>query len=189
MNRLENPDAMRLFFALWPDENTRMQLSALQHELRGRKTRHANLHMTLAFLGNQPELLLPTLEEILGKVIVPDMTLEIDRLGYFSRQRIAWAGMHDVPASLLRFHCELNAALEQSGIAFDLRDNFKPHVTLARDASPPANQHFAPIHWHACHVALLQSLTKPTGISYEVLASRYCTPSGNAGNDKKEKSR
>jgi RNA 2',3'-cyclic 3'-phosphodiesterase len=174
MNHLENPDMMRLFFALWPDENTREQLSALQHELQGRKTRHANLHMTLAFLGNQPESLLPILEKILNKLTVPDIRLTIDRLGYFSRQRIAWAGMQNVPASLLQLHDELNAALEQSGIAFDRRDDFKPHITLARDAPPPGNQNFAPIGWHACHMALVRSHMKQPGISYQVLASRPC---------------
>jgi RNA 2',3'-cyclic 3'-phosphodiesterase len=189
MNRLENPDTMRLFFALWPDENTRAQLTTLQQGLRGRKTRHANLHMTLAFLGNQPESLLPMLKEILKKLTVPDMTLEIDRLGYFSRQRIAWAGMEQVPVPLLELHGALNAALEQSGIAFDRRPDFKPHVTLARDASPPENQNFAPIRWHECHLALVQSLVRPAGISYEVLASLYCTPSSNAGFEKKEEPR
>lgn len=168
---------MRLFFALWPDENTRAQLSALQHGLQGRKTRHANLHLTLAFLGNQPEHLLPILEEILKELTVPEITLEIDRLGYFSRQRIAWAGMHNVPASLLRLHGELNAALKHSGVAFDRRDDFKPHVTLARDASAPDSESFAPFVWHAGHVALVQSVMEPTGISYRVLTSQYCDAS------------
>jgi RNA 2',3'-cyclic 3'-phosphodiesterase len=168
---------MRLFFALWPNETTRAQLSALQHGLQGRKTRHANLHMTLAFLGNQPEPLLSSLEEILKELTVPEITLKIDRLGYFSRQRIAWAGMNDVPASLLRFHGELNAALEQNGIAFDRRDDFKPHVTLARDASVLGTDGFPPFVWHADHVALVQSVMEPTGISYGVLSSRYCDAS------------
>lgn len=184
-SHLKNPDTMRLFFALWPDENTRAQLSALQHGLQGRKTRHANLHMTLAFLGNQPEPLLPSLEEILKELTAPDIMLEIDRLGYFSRQRIAWAGMHDVPASLLGLHGELNAALEQSGFAFDRRDDFKPHVTLARDASAPGTSGITPVIWHADHVALVQSLMEPAGISYRVLASRYC----DASLEKKEELR
>ncbi len=166
---------MRLFFALWPDENTRAQLAELQRELKGRKTRRENLHMTLAFLGEQPEACLPSLQSLLHELTVPKIDLLIDRIGYFSRQRIAWAGMQHVPESLLLMQRELSTALEQSGIAFDRRKQFKPHITLARDAVPPGAINFAPFPWHACQVSLLQSVMDSTGVSYRVLASQYCS--------------
>jgi 2'-5' RNA ligase len=168
---------MRLFFALWPDETTREQLSALQHGLQGRKTKRANLHMTLAFLGEQPASLLPCLQEIIEGLTVPDMALEIHRLGYFSRSRIAWAGMQQVPEHLLALQDELSKTLEQHGIAFDRRSRFKPHITLARDASSPGSGGFPSFVWRACHVALVQSVMEPNGISYRVLASQYCNTS------------
>lgn len=176
MKHSENPDAMRLFFALWPDEQTRMRLAGLQKGIKGRKTRHANLHLTLAFLGEQPESSLTILQRILDELTVPDMHLVIDRIAYFARQRIAWAGMRQAPESLLGLQQALCVALEHGGIAFDRRDAFKPHITLARDAAPAGTTEFEPIVWRARQVSLVHSRMEAAGITYRVLASRYGKP-------------
>lgn len=166
---------MRLFFALWPDERTRAQLAQLQNGITGRKTRPSNLHITLAFLGEQPEFSLPILQHIVDELVVPDMSLVIDQLGYFARQRIAWAGMRQAPESLFGLQQALCVALEQGGIAFDHRNAFKPHITLARDAAAPELAEIEPIVWRARQVSLVHSTMEPAGISYRVLTSRYCT--------------
>ena len=48
--------AKRLFFALWPEDSTRAELTAamrrLQPEVTARWVMPENLHMTLAFLGD-----------------------------------------------------------------------------------------------------------------------------------------
>jgi 2'-5' RNA ligase len=168
-NAAESP---RLFYALWPDDETRAALLRLQARVNGRKTRYGDLHVTLAFLGRQPAAVLPVLQTILARIPRPDMTLAIDRIGYFARQRIAWAGMHEVPDALIALRQELTRMLEQHAVAFDHRPAFKPHVTLARDASMPADTPFEPIRWQADHVALVQSITRADGASYRVLASR-----------------
>lgn len=164
---------MRLFFALWPDEATRAQLAELQHGLKGRKTRRANLHMTLAFLGEQPESSLAMLKGLLQELTVPNMRLVIDHIVYRKRQRMVWAGMHEDPESLFGLQRDICTGLEQCGIAFDQSNHFKPHITLARDAAPTETLHFEPIAWRACHVALVQSVTDKMGVSYHVLASQF----------------
>lgn len=172
---------MRLFFALWPDEQTRMRLQALQHGLKGRKTKCANLHITLAFLGEQPESILPGLQAILDELTVPEMVLVIDRIAYFKRQRIAWAGMHRAPESLLALQQAIGSALDEQGIAFDRRDTFTPHVTLARDAAPVDPTDFEPIVWQARQVSLVHSTADAAGVTYRVLASQHCkVPAENA---------
>ena len=179
---------MRLFFALWPDESTRAQLASLLPEVNGRKTKSANLHITLAFLGEQPDTLLPSLQKIVDELTIPPMTLVIDRIGYFKRQRIAWAGMQQVPESLLALQRALCDALEQHGIAFDRRNDFKPHITLARNAEPPDSSSVEPIMWHGRQVSLVHSAAGSAGVSYRVLASQYCnTPAENAESRSKEK--
>lgn len=165
---------MRLFFALWPDETTRARLAALQGDVKGRKTKPGNLHLTLAFLGEQADPALPALHTLLQQLTVPGMRLTVDHVAYRKRQRMVWAGLHDVPESLLALQGEICTGLDQCGIAFDRRNRFTPHITLARDALPAEPIPFEPIAWHACQVSLVQSVTEATGVIYKVLASQYC---------------
>lgn len=165
-------DTLRLFFALWPDDATRTALQQLQASIRGRLIPYSNLHLTLAFLGAQPATLLADAKDLLTHLSASAASVSLDRVGYFSRNRIAWIGTHQVPAELIALELELSAALKDCGIAIDSKQTFKPHITLARDAELPPDIAFAPIPWRCDHVALVQSVTKPEGASYEVIASR-----------------
>jgi 2'-5' RNA ligase len=167
---------LRLFFALWPDAATRTALTRLQAPLHGRPTAPPNLHLTMAFLGMQPAQVLPALHGVLDDIRLPEMTLRIDRLGYFSRARIAWAGMRHPPPSLLELHADLTAALRHCGIGHDKEYGFRPHITLARNAgAAPSCADDAvidPIAWRAPPLALVHSTTTPRGPVYKVLAQR-----------------
>lgn len=165
------PQTRRLFYALWPDDPVRDALTQLQMGISGRKMRRDNLHLTLAFLGDQPAGLIDTLRGILHSLPKPDLWLTLDRLGYFPRQRIVWAGMHEAPPALLEMHRQLSDALQQAGVTFDARLSFKPHVTLARNAEQPEDLPFAPVSWQASRTVLAQSTTLPEGVIYDVLAS------------------
>src|SRR5688572_4527406 len=98
-------DNLRLFFALWPDDETRTALMQLQAPMQGRWIPYGNLHLTLAFLGMQPASVVATAKEILARLQPREETFIIDKVGYFPRNRVAWAGGHHVPEGL--------AALEQ----------------------------------------------------------------------------
>lgn len=178
-------DTLRLFFALWPDDATRTALQQLQAPMRGRMIPYANLHLTLTFLGQQPASLLAGAREVLSHLSVPPPSLTLDRVGYFPRNRIAWIGMHDVPADLMALQQELADALQQRGIPFDSQKTFKPHITLARDASLPTDLAFDPIPWRASHVALVQSVTKAEGACYEVIASRSLNAPGRVPDERR----
>ncbi|NVD99761.1 RNA 2',3'-cyclic phosphodiesterase [Massilia sp. BJB1822] len=161
----------KLFFALWPDAATRGALAALQSQVAGRATPPDKLHLTLAFLGQQPAAALPPLLEILHALSVPPLRLEIDCFGYFSKPRIAWAGMSAVPPALLELQDDLMRRLEAAGFSAATHGEFRPHVTLAREAktAPPAGAAFAPVVWTAREVALVESL--PSCL-YQPVASR-----------------
>jgi 2'-5' RNA ligase len=165
-------DTLRLFYALWPDDATRTSLMQLQSGVHGRLTPYSNLHITLAFLGQQPVSALPVLKDILSELPASPMMLNLDRVSYFNKNRIAWAGMHDVPEELIKLQRSLVSALEENGIHFDNHSHFKPHVTLARDAAPPSDMVFEPIQWRAEQVVLVQSVTASEGPAYHVLDSR-----------------
>lgn len=167
------PKQCRLFYALWPDEVTRSALARLQFELHGNKTRFRNLHITLAFLGDQEPDLLPMLQSVLAELDGNEMTLQIDRLGYFARNRIAWAGMKHPPDALINLQATLTEKLKQHQVLFESRALFRPHLTLVRDADAPPETEFAPIIWHAKQVTLVESVLQDDGAHYQVLASHW----------------
>ncbi len=156
----------RLFYALWPDDATRTHLKRLQESVIGRRVSPDHLHMTLAFLGNQAKSLLPSLARLLDKLPGQGFTLGIDRYGYFSKPRIAWAGPSDTPIPLLDLQQSLMKALGDIGVQCNPDEKFKPHVTLARDANS-LNEPFAPgIPWRVSKIMLIQSVQVKGGVIY-----------------------
>lgn len=155
-------ESKRLFYALWPDAAVRTALHRLQRQLQleGRPIPAAKLHITLAFLGQQPVSVLPALQTILTRLQGPEMTLTLDRIGYFKRPRIAWVGMQQVPDALAALQQDLESLLAQQAIAYTPSTTFKPHVTLVRDAAAPDAVSCAPIAWNANEVALVESVTQ-----------------------------
>lgn len=164
-------EKMRLFLAFWPDDTTRNALRQLQAPLQGKLIPYENLHLTLAFLGPQPPATVDACKDILMRLQSPAIDLRLDKVGYFARNRVAWVGAHEVTPALHAFHDELGQALHHHGIERE-RQQFKPHVTLARDASMPVDMTFTPILWRASVVALVRSQTGSGGSIYEVLAQR-----------------
>lgn len=162
---------LRLFYALWPDDEVRDALHKLQTFTPGRLTYYENLHVTLAFLGHQPEENLPVLKDVLTSLPCGEIVMNIDRLGYFRKNRIAWAGMHTVPEALVALQAILTRNLEEHGVVFDKQNRFKPHVTLARDAAEPIDSPFEPIAWRLTQVALMQSTQSASKLTYRALAT------------------
>ena len=166
---------MRLFFALWPDEEVRAQLANWSRELQavcgGRPTRPENLHMTLVFLGNVEDARVAEVERAADAVAPQSVSLVLDQPGYWKHNRIAWAGASAVPRELEAMAAELRYALTRSGIAFDAKE-FVSHVTLLRDArGPKALPALEPIRWNLEGFALMSSVALPRGSRYEVRKS------------------
>ena len=166
---------MRLFFALWPDDDVRAQLAHWSRELHsaceGRPTPPENLHVTLAFLGSIEDARIAEVERAAGEVAPRAISLVLDRPGYWKHNRIVWAGASAVPPELGALVAELRDALTRSQIVIDSKA-FTSHVTLLRDArEPEAMPTLAPIVWKPDGFALLQSVTLPRGSRYDVLKS------------------
>lgn len=173
--RSQRPNAaatQRLFFALWPDAAGRAALAQWQTRVSGRLVPAANLHLTLAFLGQQAAAAVGPLTAILRTLPAPpSLQLTLDCLGYFSGQRIVWAGMRTPPPALLTMQQALTAALAQAGFDPATHGAFRPHVTLARHAAPPDDDGAcAPVLWRQTQLALVQS-GGADGL-YQVLAAR-----------------
>ena len=167
------PQALRLFFALWPDEATRARLAdwtrAIHRASGGRALQPDNVHLTLAFLGSTDPALLPAIEAAAARIAPRTFFVRIDEPGYWRHNQIAWAGVQQVPPELTALVSDLRAALLESGIPFDPKP-FVAHVTLIRKARPGFRMpHLAPIDWPVRDLVLVQSATGPHGSRYEVV--------------------
>jgi 2'-5' RNA ligase len=164
-------DVSRVFFALWPDAEVRDALAVLargvQSECGGRATRADKIHLTLFFVGHVERSRLPRLHAAAQAVRSVPFDLVIDRLGYFRRARIAWAGAASPPA-LASLVAGLTEKLAVEGIAGEDRP-FVPHITLAREAlRKPTDTSIEPVVWHARDFVLVESQRVSDG-SYEIL--------------------
>jgi len=160
---------------LWPDDEVRAELERWSRELHalcgGRTTRPENLHVTLAFLGKVEEARVAEVERAASEVAPRAVSLVLDQPGYWTHNRIAWAGASVVPPALEALVSELRGALAKSQIRFDAK-SFVSHVTLLRDAREPAAMPaLAPIEWRLDGFALVQSVTLPRGSRYEIRKS------------------
>lgn len=151
----------RLFFAIWPDAAARECLAALAQDVaqaaRGKPVPAANLHLTLAFLGEIDAARVPALAEIAARIEARAFRLRLDRVGSFPKARVAWAGCAKPPVDLVQLQATLAAALIGQGFALEERP-FAPHLTLARKAMvalPPAR--IEPVEWDVDGLALLAS--------------------------------
>jgi 2'-5' RNA ligase len=141
----------RLFFALWPDPDLRMALAELAREVareaRGRATVQANLHLTLAFLGDQPAQQVQPLQALASALGGRRFELALDEIGCFVRAGIAWLGASTPQPELGALQGRLALALRAAGFSIDERP-YAPHLTLARHARAPVRRTLArPIRW------------------------------------------
>lgn len=124
---------IRVFVALPLPPDTRRALASLQAALPdGRLADPDNLHVTLAFLGDQREDVLEDLHLALDAIAIPPFALTIDGLGAFGKfpPRVLYAAISPDPA-LSHLRRKVRTAVRHSGIDLP-HERFVPHVTLAR---------------------------------------------------------
>lgn len=161
---------MRLFLALWPDDDVRARLVAAQRgwtwPARVALTPPERLHVTLHFLGEVDDAAARALATRLPRC--SPFSLTLDRSALWP-QGIAVLEAGEPPPALLQLHAALAAELRGLGLRVETR-RWRPHVTLARHAEgavPPAS--FEPVEWLLRGVALVRSHAGPP-LRYEVIA-------------------
>lgn len=128
---------IRSFLALELDEGLRSALAVQQFLLPlPRREPVENLHLTLVFLGEQPERLLEDLHEALLALRLPAFDLDLSGLGLFGgdRPRNVYAGVAPNDA-LMHLQRKVETAARRAGIAVEAR-RYIPHVTLGRFRPP-----------------------------------------------------
>lgn len=164
------PDSSRLFFALWPDELTRLELRRLSQaiEAKGfRPVQPQNVHVTLVFLGR-----VETTSELLIKngvtgISAKPFVLTFDQLSYWSKPRILCLTCSQTPDEVELLVTALNREVAGCGLQTENRP-YRPHITLARHAHYLPDMSFEPIVWRAGSFCLVESCSEPGGVNYKV---------------------
>lgn len=124
---------MRAFIAISLPAPVRQQLAGLRESLPfGRPVPEENLHLTLAFLDDQPESLLRDLHEQLSLIRAEPFELSLSGLGIFGgpKPRVLFAEVEE-SGPLRSLHREVKGAVRRVDLTLP-RERFRPHVTLAR---------------------------------------------------------
>ncbi len=165
----------RLFFALWPDDDTRQALARLARtrlpRADGRPIAAHNLHLTLAFLGSVDGGLRECVERAVESLSAPAFVLEFRRIGYWPRPQVLWTAPERTPGALTGLASMLRKALVACGYEPE-SGPFRAHVTLARKVRGPLGEAtHGSIRWPVSEFRLVESQTLAQGARYRPLQS------------------
>ncbi len=178
----------RLFFALWPDQDLRARLVVVTRDARrelakagARVVDTANVHITLAFLGNVPETQYRCVASAAGQIRANEFDLLLDRWGFFRRAKVHYLTAAVVPGELERLVGQLWDVAGSCGLKPDHRP-YQAHLTLARKVTArpdfPAPES---VVWSPADFVLVSSETRSSGPVYRVL-ERWPLIAGGGGN-------
>lgn len=165
------PDrSLRLFFALPcpPPLAERIGRWRDDRPLPGRQVATANLHLTLAFLGQDPSARLEALLDMAAAIEAAPFDLRLDRLLRW-RNGILLLAPSQPPGALLRLRRALRSGLAELELPVETRP-FSPHLTLARDVAPLEDVPPPPTFvWQVDHFSLFCSQNDAAGVRYRTL--------------------
>lgn len=131
---------MRLFIALDIDDGIRDRLARFIDGVRNvapdaRWVKPESLHVTLKFIGEQPDDAGETIKQALSTVVTGATEIDFRGYGFFptaKAARVFWIGM-EAGRELASLAAAIDAKMSTLGIAKEDRA-FSPHLTLARAA-------------------------------------------------------
>ncbi|MDE4132710.1 RNA 2',3'-cyclic phosphodiesterase [Phaeobacter sp. QD34_3] len=175
---------MRAFVGLPLPDEAADALERLQAEIPvGRVVVGENLHLTLAFLDDQPEVALQALHQELSQIAAAPLRLNIKGLDLVGGRnpRILFAAVEPDP-TLSRLRDQVRRAAERAEIHLP-RERFRPHITLARFSRDMPNLQarrlgeflqalgdFSLPDVQIDRTALFRSTLSPDGARYDILA-------------------
>ena len=143
-------ESKRVFFAIEIPTQIQRQIVRWRAENfpidAGRPVAAANMHITLAFLGEVSAEKQAALAKLAGRIRQPGFTLHLDDAGQWLRSRVVWLGTRQPPRGMLQLANMLRAQAARSG-CYQSPQPFHPHLTLLRNTA-----HAVPIpapgfHW------------------------------------------
>jgi 2'-5' RNA ligase len=161
----------RMFFALWPDQNTRKQcceVIAKISETEMRPVAADNLHVTLLFLGNISSEQEQAMIDTASLLKMPELMLTFDQISYWRKPAVLCLTASHFDQKITAVSQELALMAKQNLIEIDERP-FQPHVTLARKVKCAIRLEFTAINWQARDFCLVESCSLAKGVEYRVI--------------------
>ena len=176
---MNNPNkTSRLFFALWPDIQTRKSIveafSQFLPPKNARVLQPHNLHITLHFIGQVTDETKHNMHLAAQKINSEKFVMDLDCFGHFSKAKIFWMGCNKPPSALLQLRDNLTNALEGCGYTPEASP-YTPHVSLMRKCAEPEaiklleNSPSFSIPWSVDEFVLIESQLNQQGGSYRVI--------------------
>lgn len=127
----------------------------------------ANLHLTLAFIGEAGQNHLDRLLALGDCIHGQAFKINLTRLGQWGRGKVVWLAPDETPAELVELVKALNAGLEELELPTDNRP-YRPHLTLARHARVHGLADVQPdIELKIDSFALFESVPDGRGVRYD----------------------
>jgi len=168
--------ANRLFFALWPDHQTRADLHTaakgvlMKYPPGGRPSAARNLHLTLLFLGNEVSAEHEAAaRRAAAAVRHAPFSFSLNIASSFRESSAWWIGSRDAAVELAELRRQLRDRVHGAGVGYDQK-RFAPHVTFlgtAPQTLPPTQ--IKPIEWQVSEFVLVRSLFGAAPAAYEVI--------------------
>jgi 2'-5' RNA ligase len=164
----------RLFFALSLPPKLQKQVIKWRADHfpveAGRPITAANLHLTLAFLGEVSEQKEAALRSVAGRIEAKGFSLQIDDAGHWPGAGVVWLGTRRAPRALLQLAEVLRSHAARNG-CYQNTLPFHPHISLLRAATRPVAIPPATPNWtlDAQEFGLYQSLYEHGRTRYSLL--------------------
>ena len=161
----------RIFFALWPTDRQRDQLrnaiAPVGREIEGNAVYRGEWHITLAFVGDFNESLVPALHQAARLIPVTPFRLRFDRAEYWPRPKVGVLVAPTVPPELEHLVLSLEILLSKIGIEPEHK-TYRPHITIVRRSRPFETRRLAQpavVEWS--DFELIESVHSPRGSVYQ----------------------
>ena len=127
---------MRAFIAI--DIPFNSKIGEMQDSIEGgvKKVERENMHITLKFLGEIEEKILPEIESIVEDCKVEEFTIKLHGIGFFPNERyvkVIWIGIEGYEPVERMARC-IDEKLARMG--FKRERSYVPHLTVARAKGP-----------------------------------------------------
>lgn len=163
---------IRLFFALWPDDDVRDRIAGCLKQtaaVSGRLVPRHNWHMTLHFIGNTTFEEKDCLHRQAKKIQFEAFEITLDKTGFFSKPKVLWLGSRNPPQALFDCQHKLGRRLGQCEYAPEARP-YSPHITVLRKVTEkPDLKPLRPIRWFVDRFVLIESIAQADGVRYQVI--------------------
>jgi 2'-5' RNA ligase len=180
---------VRTFIAFDTPDPIKTDISKIQATLKEcradvRWESEKKFHVTIKFLGNAEEKILPNLISTIKNIAEKyhEFSIIYQKIGAFpdkKRPRVLWIGCTNADEQLFHMKEQLDQALKGYGFEIEER-RFHPHVTLGRIKSQSGlknliqtleNVTFEPRQVSIRDILVVKSELKPSGSEYSTLAS------------------